>query len=139
MKIKNILILVVLAVVLTATGLVVRDVLFSKPLIMKGIVVEKIYVPEKNVAGPHALPYGKYRSYNYTVQAEKEEQWIAFVKIDDGQILKVNCHSHHYQQKQVGDTLHFKEYKGDVFHIDYFAHNEEDVQKENELMDGVKK
>jgi hypothetical protein len=68
----------------------------------------------------------KYKSHDYLVTSQKEEQWIAFVKTGDGQILKVNCHIHHYEQTQVGDTLQFKEYTGEIFHIDYFIHNEED-------------
>jgi hypothetical protein len=107
------------------------DVLFSKPLIMQGVIVEKIYVPNKQVAGPHVLPYGKYKSYDYTITTEKHDQWIAFVKTDDGTVLKVNCHTDHYDIKQVGDTLHFKEYTGELLHIDYFSHNEEDVELEN--------
>ena len=114
-------------------GFVAYDVLFSKPLILKGVIVEKIFVPSKNTAGRHVLPYGKYRSYDYTVTAEKHEQWIAFVKTADGNVLKVNCHSDHYEIKQIGDTLHFKEYKGELLHIDYFSHNEEDEEREKSL------
>ncbi len=114
-------------------GFVAYDVLFSKPLILKGVIVEKIFVPSKNATGPHVLPYGKYRSYDYTVTTEKHEQWIAFVKVDDGNVLKVNCHSNHYDIKQVGDTLHFKEYTGEMLGIDYFSHNEEDMELEKDL------
>lgn len=114
-------------------GFVSYDVLFSKPLILKGVILEKIFVPSKNTAGPHVLPYGKYRSYDYTVTAEKHEQWIAFVKLEDGEVLKVNCHSNHYDIKQVGDTLHFKEYTGEILGIDYFSHNEEDMELEKDL------
>lgn len=28
-------------------------------------------------------------------------------------------------QKRIGDILHFKEYPGEIFRIDYFSHNEE--------------
>lgn len=115
---------------LALVGLVVYDVLFSKPHLMKGVIVDKVFVPSKNAAGPHALPYGKYRSYDYAVRAEQQEQWIAFVKIEDGKVLKVNCHSDHYDIKHIGDTLHFKEYTGDLLHIDYFSHNEEDEESE---------
>lgn len=114
-------------------GLIVYDVLFSKPLILQGIIVDKVYVHPANSSGQNVMPYMRYKSYDYVVQTEKHEQWIAFVKTEDEQILKVNCHSHHYQQKQVGDTLHFKEYIGDIFGIDYFSHNEEDQEKEKAL------
>jgi hypothetical protein len=120
---------IAIAGALVLVGLVAYDVLFSKPNLMKGVIVDKVFVPSKNNTGPHALPYGKYRSYDYAIQAEQHQQWIAFVKID-GKVLKVNCHSNHYETKHIGDTLHFKEYTGDLLGIDYFAHNEEDEELE---------
>ncbi len=114
-----------------AIGLIVYDVLFSKPLILQGIIVDKVYVPKEGTTGQNILPYMKYKSYDYIVTTERHEQWIAFVKIENDQILKVNCHNNHYEQKHVGDTLHFKEYSGEIFGIDYFSHNEEDEEMEN--------
>ncbi|MBN8577774.1 MAG: hypothetical protein J0L66_12585 [Cytophagales bacterium] len=122
--------LVLLVGSLVLTGLVVYDVLFSKPKLLQGVIVEKVFVPSKGAIGPHALPHARYRAYDYALQAEQHEQWIAFVKIEDGSILKVNCHSNHYEVKQVGDTLHFKKYTGDLLGIDYFSHNEEDAHLE---------
>ncbi|MDZ7649439.1 MAG: hypothetical protein U5K54_21070 [Cytophagales bacterium] len=127
--IKTGIVFVVLLGISVAIGFVLYDVLFSKPELMQGIVVDKLYVPKKNTTSPHVLPYGKYKSYDYTISTEKQEQWIAFVNVAD-KVLKVNCHSHHYQSKQIGDTLYFKEYNGDLLGIDYFSHNEEDLEKE---------
>lgn len=129
-NIKNGIIFITLVAALVVAGIIAYDVLFSKPLIMEGIIVDKIYIPSKTAAGPHVLPYGKYKSYDYTITSEKHEQWIAFVKTTDGNVLKVNCHSDHYEVKQIGDTLHFKEYTGELMHIDYFSHNEEDEERE---------
>lgn len=120
-----------LVAILGILGAIGYDVLFSKPLILQGIIVDKVYMPNKSESGQNILPYMKYKSYDYTVTVEKHEQWIAFVKVENDQILKVNCHSHHYEQTQVGDTLRFKEYTGEIFGIDYFSHNEEDEGKEN--------
>lgn len=117
---------IALIVIVAIPSAVVYDVLFSKPLIMQGVVVDKIHVPEKSQSAQNITPYMKYKSYDYIVTSQKEAQWIAFVKTEDGKILKVNCHVHHYEQTQLGDTLRFKEYTGDIFHIDYFSHNEED-------------
>lgn len=130
-NIKTGIYIALLSGTLLAIGIVAYDVLFSKPLVMQGVIVEKIYVPNKHVSGPHVLPYGKYKSYDYTITTEKHDQWIAFVKTYDGTVLKVNCHTDHYDTKQVGDTLHFKEYTGELLHIDYFSHNEEDEELEN--------
>jgi hypothetical protein len=115
-----------LIAIIVIPGVIVYDVLFSKPLLMQGVVVDKIHVPEKSQSAQNITPYMKYKSHDYIVTSQKEPQWIAFVKTDNGQILKVNCHVHHYEQTQLGDTLRFKEYNGDIFHIDYFSHNEED-------------
>ena len=125
--------IIALVAIVAIPGAIVYDVLFSKPLVMQGVVVDKIHVPEKSQSAQNITPYMKYKSHDYIVTSQKEEQWIAFVKTEEGQILKVNCHVHHYEQTQLGDTLRFKEYTGDVFHIDYFSHNEEDEKTVNAL------
>lgn len=125
-KFSTILKVIALIVVLAVPMAIVYDVLFSKPLIMQGVVVDKIHVAEKSQSAQNITPYMKYKSHDYIITSQKEEQWIAFVKTYDGQILKVNCHVHHYEQTQLGDTLQFKEYTGEIFHIDYFSHNEDD-------------
>jgi hypothetical protein len=115
-----------LIIVVGALSAIVYDILFSDPLIMRGVIVDKMHVPSSTQSGQNIVPYMKGRTYDHLITAQQEEQWIAFVKIDDGKILKVNCHIHHYEQTQLGDTLQFKEYTGEIFHIDYFSHNEED-------------
>lgn len=129
--IKVIIVIIILGIPLAIT----YDVLFSKPLIIEGIIVDKVHMPEKGQSGQNILPYMKYKSYDYIITAQKEEQWIAFVKTQDGQILKVNCHIHHYEQTQIGDKLRFKEYTGEIFHIDYFSHNEEDEEGQERKKD----
>jgi hypothetical protein len=105
----------------------IYDALFSKPTIHKGIIVEKIFVPGKSVAGPNTMAGTRYRSFKYVISAKSNHQWIALVKDEEGQLLKVNCKSDHYEKKNVGDTLLFKEYRGEVFKVEYFSHNDEDV------------
>jgi len=105
----------------------IYDVLFSKPTIHKGIIVEKIFVPRKGVAGPNTVTGVRYRSFKYVISAKNNHQWIAIVKDETGQELRVNCKSDHYENKNIGDTLLFKEYRGDVFKVQYFSHNDEDT------------
>ena len=102
------------------------NLLFTPPISINGVIVEKMYVPNQNVSGPSITTYNRYKSYNYVVSGQKHAQWIAFVKMQDGKVLKVHCTSDHYDKKNVGDKLHFKEYTGGLLEIDYFAHNEED-------------
>lgn len=103
------------------------DQLFSKPKIHQGIIIDKIEIPKNKVAGLHVLPYGGSRSYKYTISSEKYHQWIALVKSDDNDTLKVHCSSDHFFNRDIGDTILFKEYKGDLLKIDYLIHSEEDT------------
>jgi hypothetical protein len=115
------------------------DLLFSAPTVHKGIIVEKIFVPSKSVASPNALNYAnRYKSYKYNVLVKNEHQWIAFVKSDEGDTLKVTCKSDHYESKNVGDTLLFKEFRGKMFKVEYFSHNDEDVDSVDLKVNRVK-
>ena len=126
LKFSTILKVIAVIVIVAVPTAIVYDVLFSKPLVMQGVVVDKIHVAEKSQSAQNITPYMKYKSHDYIITTQKEAQWIAFVKTEEGKILKVNCHVHHYEQTELGDTLQFKEYTGDIFHIDYFSHNEEE-------------
>lgn len=106
----------------------IYDLLFSKPSLHKGVIVEKIYMPSKNVASGNALNYtNKYKSYKYNIMVKNNQQFIVLVKDDDGDTLRVNCKSDHYSDKNVGDTLLFKAFRGKIFKIEYFSHNDEDA------------
>src|SRR5690349_12127761 len=114
LKFTTILKAIAVIVIVAIPTAIVYDVLFSKPLVMQGVVVDKLHVAEKTQSAQNITPYMKYKSHDYIITSQKEAQWIAFVKTDDGKILKVNCHVHHYEQTELGDTLQFKEYTGDI-------------------------
>ena len=116
-----------LLVIFFLTTFFVYDVLFSPPSVHKGIIVEKIFIPGRNVAGPNTMAGARYRSFKYNISTQHQHQWIAFVKDEAGQVLKVNCKSDHYERKAIGDTLLFKEFRGNTFKAEYFSHNDEDV------------
>jgi hypothetical protein len=114
------------ALIFAIVGLLVVvsiDSLFSPPIHLQGQIVEKIFVPAHTVTGG---PYGGNRRGNYMITTAAEEQWIAIVTTNSGDTLKVHCHSSHYEDKNVGDMITFNKYEGHLFHIDYFAHNEEE-------------
>lgn len=107
-------------------GIFLYDLMLAPPLVMKGVIVEKRFFPKEHVGATSINPYMRYKQKDYLVSAVKHDQWVALVELEDGQVLRVNCHSDHYEDKHIGDTLHFKEYAGDIMGIDYFSHNEED-------------
>ncbi len=115
---------IIIAFLIGLFGLFLYDLLFSAPDHQQGTIIEKIFIPARSVTG--ATPYGGVKRGNYSITAQQEEQWIALVKMENGEILKVHCLPGHYNAKNVVDLIHFKKYKGKFLHIDYFAHNEEE-------------
>jgi hypothetical protein len=123
-RLKNNLPLIVVVALIIGIGFFAWDLMFSAPEHQQGVIIEKIFVAAKTVS--EATPYGGVRRSNYFITAQIEEQWIAMVRMDNGDIVKVHCLPDHYKLKNVGDILHFRKYEGKHFHIQYFAHNEEE-------------
>ena len=108
---------------IAALGFIAFDFLTTKPVHQQGKVIEKIFVPAHVVSGNQ---YSGMRGSSYKVTTATEEQWIAIVKTNSGDTVKVHYHSSHYQNTNVGDLIRFNKYDGHLFHIDYLAHNEEE-------------
>lgn len=102
----------------------IGSIVFSPAKHLEGTIIEKIYVPAETKVG--ATPYMGMRQKPYNVTVAMEEQWIAIVRTDRGDTLKVHCHPGHHAVKNVGDRIKFREYEGSLIHIDYFAHGEEE-------------
>src|SRR6218665_1300518 len=104
-------------------GVFTYDLLFSEPDHQQGVIIEKIFVAGRLSTGD--TPYASKRS-RYFVTHQKEDQWVAIVRTEEGDTLKVHCNMDHYQTKEVGDVMHFKRYDGELVHVSYLAHNEEE-------------
>lgn len=116
---------VLLIVALTALAAVaLYDTLFSPPEHTQGIIVEKVFVAGHTKSGE--TPYGGVKRSRYFVTHQRDDQWVAFVKVATGDTLQVHCTSDHFEDKNVGDVLHFKKYEGHLLHIKFLAHNEEE-------------
>ncbi len=117
---------ITLVLTILAVGIVlffIYDLLFSPPDHMQGQLIEKIFVPKR--VSSAATPYAGALRSNYFISAQREEQWIAIVKMDSGDTLIVHCKSNDYQSRNIGDLIYFKKYEGS-HHIKYFAHNEKE-------------
>ena len=123
-RIKSNLAAIIFIVLGLAAIYISYDILFSKPAHQQGVILEKIYVPGRSATD--ATPYGGVSRGRYSVTVQKVEQWIAIVKMENGDTLLVHCHPDHYELKNVGEVIHFKKYEGEHLHIKYFAHNEQE-------------
>lgn len=112
-----------LIVAVIASSLIVYDVLFSKPALQEGVILEKTFIPGRPGVGD--TPSGGVRRGKFFITVHRDDQWIARVRTKDGEELQVHCLLEHYQTKNVGDVILFKRYEGHLTHIEYFVHNEE--------------
>lgn len=108
---------------LLVVGIVVADLLFSKPTLHNGVIVEMIFIPRKTVTTD--IAYSRVRTRDYFLDAQKHDQWVAMVRNETGELVPVHCSEEHYNSKKVGDPIQYKKYQGRLIHIKYFSHNEE--------------
>lgn len=112
-------------VVILIVGIVswfVYDLLFAQPEIHEGIIVSMEHIPGKMQSGQYHLGS---RSRPQLVSSQARDKWIATVKMKDGNLVKVNCKLHHFENKKIGGVLRFKSFSGGSLGIQYFAHNDE--------------
>jgi hypothetical protein len=102
-----------------------KSILFPNHTLQNGIVLDKLYVPSSHASSGNALSFHHYKARDYTVTATAKEQWLALVNTSSGKVM-VHCDSLHYKIKEVGDTLHFTKYSGEILGIEYLSYYEED-------------
>jgi len=110
-----------------ATGILIWicwDILFSPPTTQEGTITELLYIKGHNVAT--YTPYQGRKVGDHAIVVARDEQYIAIVKSDKGELFQVHFKTkEHYDQLKVGDRLKYKKYEGQMFHIRYFAHYED--------------
>ena len=99
------------------------DLLFSKPEFHEGTIIDLEFVEGRLQSGQYRLG-SKARPQLITAQAH--DRWIAIVKMNSGDTVLVECQKHHFDNKEIGGVLRFKEFYGGSLEIKYFAHNEEE-------------
>lgn len=99
------------------------DVLFSPPKLIDATITELLNIPGKAVTT--YTPYQGRKIGDHAITVQRDEQYIAIVRSDDGDEYQVHCHADHYKQLKVGDRIQFKKYEGGTFHIRWFAHYED--------------
>lgn len=113
---------IVFALILT-TSWIVYDLLFDKPEVHEGIIVRMEHIPGKLQSGVYHLGS---KSRPQLISASSRDRWVATVKMEDGSMAMVDCKKHHFDNKEVGHALRFKEFPGGSLEIQYFSHNDEE-------------
>lgn len=122
-NLNSVLLYAVVFILLLGTTWVVYDLLFSKPEIHEGTIVKMEHIPGKIQSGQYHLGS---KSRPQLISATSRDRWVATVQMSDGRLVKVDCKKHHFDNKEIGHSLRFKEFTGGSLEIKYFSHNDEE-------------
>lgn len=102
----------IIAIFVLVLAFLLIDVIASKPDPFYGSVIDKHYKAERNST---ATGYGMTSSgkSGVIVTSEHEsEKFLLMVKNENGNVVTVECDPELYYEKQVGQKIHCKAYKG---------------------------
>lgn len=101
-----------IAIFILGLAFLLIDGIASKPELFYGIVIDKHYKAERNSVG---TGYGITSSggNGVIVTSEHEsEKFLLIVKTENGNVVTVECEPELYYEKQVGQEIDCKAYKG---------------------------
>ncbi|HRW98236.1 MAG TPA: hypothetical protein P5280_02035 [Cyclobacteriaceae bacterium] len=105
-----------------AIAWLVLDLLFDKPEIHDGIIVDMHYLPGESRTGQYRLGS---RSRPQIITGQSHDRWIVAVRKNNGDTVLVECKKHHFDGKEIGHSLRFREFSGGSLEIKYFAHSDD--------------
>lgn len=101
----------------------VYDLLFTKPEIHEGVIVNMHFIQGRAQNTQYRLGS---RIRPQMITAQSHDRWIAVVQMDNGDTTLVECKKHHFDNSAIGSLLKFREFHGGTFELKYFAHNEDE-------------
>lgn len=88
------------------------DGIASKPEPFYGTVIDKHYKAERNSTGTGYGMTSSGKSCVIVTSEHESEKFLLMVKTDNGKVVTVECEPELYYEKQVGQKIDCKAYKG---------------------------
>lgn len=88
------------------------DGIASKPEPFYGSVIDKYYKAERNSTGTGYGMTSSGKSGVIVTSEHESEKFLLMVKTDNGKVVTVECEPELYYEKQVGQKIDCKAYKG---------------------------
>lgn len=88
------------------------DGIASKPEPFYGTVIDKHYKAERNSTGTSYGMTSSGKSGVIVTSEHESEKFLLMVKTDNGKVVTVKCEPELYYEKQVGQKIDCKAYKG---------------------------
>ena len=102
----------IIAIIILGLTFLLIDGIASKPEPFYGSVIDKHYKAERNITG---TGYGMTSNgtSGVIVTSEHEcEKFLLMVKTENGNVVTVECEPELYYEKQIGQKIYCKAYKG---------------------------
>lgn len=97
------------------------DVAGRDTVITSGIIIEKLYKPEKIYVSKISEIDRQNHSFNYLIAESEPAERILFVKSESGKVIRMSCQAETFYSKDVGDSIPYSEMHGHLTNWSYFG------------------
>ena len=101
-----------IAIFILGLAFLLIDGIASKPDPFCGIVIDKHYKAERNSVGTGYGMTSSGKSGVIVTSEHESEKFLLMVKTESGNVVTVECEPELYYEKQVGQKIDCKDYKG---------------------------
>ena len=101
-----------IAIIILGLAFFLIDGIASKPEPFYGTVIDKHYKAERNSTGTGYGMTSSGKSGVIVTSEHESEKFLLMVKTDNGKVITVECKPELYYEKQVGQKIDCKAYKG---------------------------
>ena len=101
-----------IAIIILGLAFFLIDGIASKPEPFYGTVIDKHYKAERNSTGTGYGMTSSGKSGVIVTSEHESEKFLLMVKTDNGKVITIECKPELYYEKQVGQKIDCKAYKG---------------------------
>ena len=112
------------ALVLTIIVFITADLFMGETIHSSGIVIDKVYIPERNCVTYNTTVNSKGHARSYPVHHHDPAEWNLIV-LDKSEAIRVVSSAHNYYRTEIGATIPFSTRLGGLTKARYFSWSRE--------------
>ena len=120
-QISNKYAIAALIFIVTFISFLLTDVAGRDTVITSGIIVEKLYKPEKIHVTKISETDAQNHSFSYLTAESEPAERVLFVKSESGKVIRMACQAETFYNKDVGDSIPYSEMHGYITNWSYFG------------------
>ena len=120
-QISNKYAIAALIFIVTFISFLLTDVAGRDTVVTSGVIIEKLYKPEKIHIAKISETDAENHSFSYLTAESEPAERILFVKSESGKVIRMGCQAETFYNKDVGDSIPYSEIHGYLTNWSYFG------------------